>query len=691
MADGVGEGTTSANGHLVFVSYASKDAGEANVLVESLERAGLPCWIAPRDVEPGSLYADEIVGAINDARVVVLVLSAHSVGSPHVGKELERASSKQRRIIALRMDATPLPRAFEYFLSESQWVEVGPEGIEPAAAKLADSVRRHLGTGPGASGEWPESTPAAQRASGRRFSSTALTLAAVLALALAGTALWKFWPSQPASATAAPAGAIAEPSIAVLPFVNMSSDKEQEYFADGLSEELLNQLAQVPKLRVIGRTSSFSFKGKNEDLRKIGELLGVNHILEGSVRKAGNRLRITAQLINPADGSHLWSETYDREMDNVFEIQDEIAMAVSQKLQLTLNGSGRVTGGTQNVAAYEAYLLGLSKLRTTQPEMLRQAAKHFEEATRLDPDFDLAWVSLVSANNAIIAMIPGEREDALRKNERIRQRALSETPGSLVARIARYQLAIGSRDFATARKIARDVPISEAANVQGAFNFSYGSLLLSLGEPSAAIDFFAEARRKDPLVGLYSTFMMIAQEMAGQYELAEKEYRVALAAPNPAVVITEGSALVLAIGRRDRPAIDRLLPRAIEAGPDGSRVNQIARKHLDDAPSARRELRKLVGDPRLQGAIFDMAAIAQWAAYFGDDELALDAMQRLSKSGANFGNWALTLWRSTNQSTRRLPGFKVLLREAGFVDYWRKNGQWNEFCKPAGADDFECR
>jgi TolB-like protein len=681
-----GETTAGVDTRTAFISYASQDAAVAQQVVSALEHAGLSCWIAPRDVEPGALYADEIVRAINESRVVVLVLSGHSVASAHVGKELERASSKHRRIIALRTDATPLPRAFEYFLSESQWIEVGPGGIEPAAAKLAESVRRHLGTAEVAHPATPEIR--------KRPRSRMLGIAAALIVAVGAAATWKFWLASPAPAeqgNAATAQTTQEPSIAVLPFVNMSSDKEQEYFTDGLSEELLNQLAQVPRLRVIGRTSSFSFKGKNEDLRKIGELLGVNHILEGSVRKSGNQLRITAQLINAADGSHLWSETYDREMNNVFEIQDEIAMAVSQKLQLTINGSGRVTGGTQNVAAYEAYLVGLSKLRTAQPEMFRQAAKHLEEATRLDPGFDLAWGALIGANNGIIAMIPGERADALRNNARIMQRALSEAPGSMAAVLARLNLAIQSRDFAAARDILSTAAANEGASVVGGFSFSYGGLLMALGEPTAAIDVYAEARRQDPLVGLYSTFMMIAHETAGQYELAEKEYRVALAAPNPAVVITEGSALVLAMGRRDRPAIDRLLPRAIEAGPDGRRVNQIALKYLDDASSARRDLHRLVDDPDIQGAIFDLSAIAQWAAYFGDDELALDAMRRLSKSGANFGNWALTLWRSANQSTRRLPAFKTLVRDAGFVDYWRKTGQWNEFCKPVGADDFECR
>ena len=133
-----------AGSHDVFISYASQDAAIANAVVLALERAGLSCWIAPRDVVPGSLYADEIVGAINEAKVVVLVLSQHSVASPHVGKEIERASSKRRRIIAFHMDSTPLTRGFEYFLSESQWIDVGTGGMDAAIAKLVEAVRRHL-------------------------------------------------------------------------------------------------------------------------------------------------------------------------------------------------------------------------------------------------------------------------------------------------------------------------------------------------------------------------------------------------------------------------------------------------------------------------------------------------------------------------------------------------------------------
>ena len=177
----------------------------------------------------------------------------------------------------------------------------------------------------------------------RRF---ALPLVAVL-LAVIGALAWYYVGGRETPA-AKPATTVVEAapndkSIAVLPFADMSAGKDQEYFADGLSEELLNLLAKMPELRVIGRTSSFQFKGRNEDLRAIGEKLNVAHILEGSVRKSGVKLRITAQLIRAADGSHLWSESYDRTLDDIFVVQDEIAGEVVKALKLTLLGTTSVT------------------------------------------------------------------------------------------------------------------------------------------------------------------------------------------------------------------------------------------------------------------------------------------------------------------------------------------------------------
>jgi serine/threonine protein kinase len=183
------------------------------------------------------------------------------------------------------------------------------------------------------------------------------------------------------------------PSIAVLPFANMSRNADDEYFSDGLAEEIINALTHVSGLKVIARTSAFSFKGKNEDIRRIAEALGVTNILEGSVRRAGNCVRITAQLIAAADGSHLWSERYDRELKDVFAIQDEIASAITGALKVTLAVEpAALRRYTPNLAAYEAYLKGRHYMYKFTPESVARAKAAYGQAIALDPNFALAHV-----------------------------------------------------------------------------------------------------------------------------------------------------------------------------------------------------------------------------------------------------------------------------------------------------------
>jgi serine/threonine-protein kinase len=188
-------------------------------------------------------------------------------------------------------------------------------------------------------------------------------------------------------------------SIAVLPFANMSNDAANEYFGDGIAEEIINALAQLPGLSVAARTSAFSFKGKNEDLRTVGEALSVETVLEGSIRKAGNRVRITAQLINVADGFHLWSERYDRELNDIFAIQDEIASAIAAKLKVTLTtgqAAQLVRPLTDNVAAYEL-LLKARRLVRLRGSSMSEAVACYREAIALDPDFAAAHAGLARA------------------------------------------------------------------------------------------------------------------------------------------------------------------------------------------------------------------------------------------------------------------------------------------------------
>lgn len=194
-------------------------------------------------------------------------------------------------------------------------------------------------------------------------------------------------------------GVAADKSIAVLPFVNMSADPENEYFADGLSEELLNKLAQIPDLKVAGRTSSFSFKGKDEDLRKVGGMLGVANVLEGSVRRQGDQVRVTAQLIRVSDGFHLWSNSYDRTLEDVFAIQDDIAGNVADSLQLVLDDEARAamqSAGVRNVDAFVAYqkgkeLFNLAHGAAPLLETLAEGVQYLDKAIELVPDFGAAY------------------------------------------------------------------------------------------------------------------------------------------------------------------------------------------------------------------------------------------------------------------------------------------------------------
>lgn len=232
-------------------------------------------------------------------------------------------------------------------------------------------------------------------------------------------ALERVGASKPADAT---------PSIAVLPFVNMSRDPEDEYFSDGLAEEIINALVKVPGLKVIARTSAFAFKGQNTDIRKIAETLGVATILEGSVRRAGNRLRITAQLITAADGSHLWSERYDRQMEDIFAVQDEISAAIASALKLKLSPEPTALHcRPPNMQAYEAYLRYRQHQWSFTPESARRSRECLEQAIALDPEFALPYVGLAD-HHLSRHWIGASADEAMAQARQLAQRALELDP-----------------------------------------------------------------------------------------------------------------------------------------------------------------------------------------------------------------------------------------------------------------------
>ena len=269
-----------------------------------------------------------------------------------------------------------------------------------------------------------------------------------------------------------------DPSIAVLPLVNLSSDKEQEYFSDGLSEELLNLLARVPGLRVAARTSAFAFKGKNEDVSEIARKLRVTTVLEGSVRKAGDQIRITTQLINASDGYHLWSETYDRKLTDVFAVQDEIARSVvaALKLKLLQPPTSRERR-TVEPEAFNQYLLGKQFYHRNNIEDFRRAEQTFEKAVALDPAYAAAWAGLalatfwVAQSAESLAAVTGGQQRAVEAADKAIALA-PDLPDGYVARgfVAvpiRWDFAGSTRDFEQALRLRPGDPetLSEYAVV----------------------------------------------------------------------------------------------------------------------------------------------------------------------------------------------------------------------------------
>ena len=291
-------------------------------------------------------------------------------------------------------------------------------------------------------------------------------------------------------------------SIAVLPFLNMSSDKEQDYFSDGLSEELLNQLAQIPQLRVIARTSSFSFKGKEVDVATIAKALGVANVLEGSVRKSGHTLRITAQLIRASDSSHLWSQTYDREMTDVFKVQDEISREVVAALKLQLL-PGQMPGNTQRTrdpAAYEQYLLGVDVGRPGGRPALEAALASFERAIAIDPGYANAYADLafVQASMADFAETPAERETAIARALASADKAIALAPDLPDGYAARGNIRHRMRwDWQGSQADLAKAMALDPNNTRTLSN--YGPVLFSLGRRDEGIAALRKATAADPL------------------------------------------------------------------------------------------------------------------------------------------------------------------------------------------------
>ena len=471
-------------------------------------------------------------------------------------------------------------------------------------------------------------------------------------------------------APAAPAESAAhEPSIAVLPFVNMSADAEQEYFSDGISEELLNLLVRVKGLQVASRTSSFTYRGENLNIPQIASELKVDHILEGSVRKAGNRVRITAQLIDATRDRHLWSDTFDRELTDIFAIQDEIANAIVTALRETLGiglQSVEVKAATDNLDAYQLYLKARALFIARQN--LDESIRLFEQAIELDPQFAQAWEGLAAAHSVAHDWLVGDGVDHLALADQAADRALAIDP-----------------------ELSMPYAVKGGNGTWNGKGYAY------------SIEGLGTAIEKDPKNATAWLWRGLSFKEMGYMELAVADFRACLEVDPAYLNCKQHMAEALLNMGQDEQALQLLeetvaenfysstnafVPWFLEHGQRFTAlVLASAAIRLPYAPV--KDWIDLLEHPDKDPA----PAVARWQAWAAENGLdlcdkheILIVFRQYQCIGKNMD--FSVMWYPSSAEFRKTPEFKDLVK-THMLDYWRQNG-FPPQCRPLGEEDFEC-
>ena len=520
----------------VFLSYASQDAEAARRICEALRAAGIEVWFDQSELRGGDAWDRKIRGEIRDCSLFIPLISAHTQSRVEGYFRLEWKLAVDRSHLMVAEKAFLLPVVIDATAEaealvpdrfrEVQWTSL-PGGVatQPFVNRVASLLNQPLTA--------PRRVVASVVVRQRPWRARLATLRIALGLVLASIVYFTIYalsahlkhPGAGAGA-AAVAPVIAEKSIAVLPFVDLSEKKDQEYFSDGLAEELLDLLAKTPGLHVIARTSSFSFKGTSDDIPTIGAKLRVANILEGSVRKSGNHLRVTTQLVRADTAEHLWSETYERSSSDIFKVQDEIASAVVSVLKLKL-AQGQRTNGTSNPDAYNQYLLGRQHQRSETPEGLQRAIAAYQRAVALDPHYAAAYAGLASAEYQLADLTADPTGLKVAKNHAAQ--AIAEGPDQADGYAVRGS--IRSRADWDWTGALSDLERAVALNPGDArIQHSYGTLLGLLGRFPEATAALTAATRLDPLSSAswddLGLVLMASRDYRGAHQAFARELEI---------------------------------------------------------------------------------------------------------------------------------------------------------------------
>jgi TolB-like protein len=464
--------SVSGTSRAVFLSYASEDAQAAARICEALKAAGIEVWFDQGELRGGDTWDQKIRLEIRDCALFVPIISANTQARIEGYFRLEWRLADHRTHLMGKSRAFLVPvcvddtRETDADIPDSfaavQWTRL--PGGDPSPVFL-ERIRQIL-------------TPAENHAAAPARPASAA-------------------PSSPSVVIGATAPSVVpENSIAVLPFTNLGGDPDNEYFSDGLAEEILNALSQVENLRVAARSSAFSFKGKTTDVAEIARKLHVANVLEGSVRRAGTRIRVIVQLVDAIKGFQVWSERYDRQMQDIFELQDDIARAITERLKVTLSAAAKRS--TSNVEAYELYLKGRHHWNQLTMASMRAAIQCFEQSIKLDSNYPLPYAGLADAygNLSFWGWLPTDAARPPAHAAMMRAFALAPTLWEVNFSRAFYILYL-ERAWQDAEPFLKKCLESNSRSSLG--HIFYGILLLAQGRTDGAIEHVSLACEIDPL------------------------------------------------------------------------------------------------------------------------------------------------------------------------------------------------
>ena len=465
----------------VFVSHASEDTDAARRLSEVLRAGGVEVWLDQSELRGGDAWDSMIRERVRGCALFVALISAHTRARSEGYFRLEwklaidrsyHIASDRPFLLPVAIDETHdsdarVPDRFR----EVQW-SYAPRG--EASPEFVERVRRML------------------------------EVIAGVGVPVTAPALWS--------------DSLPEKSLAVMPFTNLSRDPENEYFSDGLAEEILNALSGTPELRVAARSSSFYFKGRTTDLQEIAQRLRVAHIVEGSVRRVGNRVRVTVQLVDLRNGFQLWSERYDREMADVFEIQDDIARAITGRLKVALLRGARRP--TSNMEAYELYLRGRHELHQRSRTSVHTAIQNFERCIALDPDYALAYAGLVDCYGLLPYRGVMSHAAAQARAQAAVSKAMELAPEFWECNYARalYSLYFEGNWSECERYLKRALEINPRASM---VNVHYATLSAVLGRQAETVRHVEAACKLDPLAAHVHVLSAFAMTTLGKFAEGE--------------------------------------------------------------------------------------------------------------------------------------------------------------------------